>query len=299
MTDQAAHQFNHWHRYLIGVAYRMLGSVVEAEDAVQDAYLRWHHADHRSVTDVRAYLTTTISRLCLDRLRAAHRRRETYVGPWLPEPLIEDPEADAEALAGEVSFALMLALERLSPLERAAFLLHDVFGQDFRQVAVSLNRSEASCRQLASRARKSVQAERPRYPVTPGEHNQLTERFFDAARSGDVTALKTLLSDSVTLHTDGGGKRIAARRLIIGADKVSRFFSGLARKAMSTQPLWVRPVLVNGLPGWLTVEQDQLPQITTLDVVNDRIHALYIVRNPDKLKHLTAFLPEKFAARGR
>lgn len=298
MVDQGAHQFNHWRRYLTGVAYRMLGSVAEAEDAVQDAYLRWHEADHRSVTDVRAYLTTITSRLCLDRLRAAHRRRETYVGPWLPEPLIAAPDADGEALASDVSFALMLALERLSPLERAAFLLHDVFGQDFRQVALSLNRSEASCRQLASRARKSVQAERPRYPVTPGEHNQLTERFFDAARSGDVTALKALLSESVTLHTDGGGKRIAARRLIVGADKVSRFFAGLARKSTSSQPLWVRSVLVNGLPGWLTVEQDQLPQITTLDVVDGSIHALYIVRNPDKLKHLAEFLPENLFARG-
>tara|TARA_R110001599_G_scaffold60135_2_gene167189 strand:- start:101 stop:1000 length:900 start_codon:yes stop_codon:yes gene_type:complete len=297
VTDQPAQQFNHWRRYLTSVAYRMLGSVTEAEDAVQDAYLRWHDTDHRSVTDVRAYLTTITSRLCLDRLRAAHRHRELYVGPWLPEPLLEAPDAatDAEALASDVSFALMLALERLSPLERAAFLLRDVFGLDYRQVALSLDRSEASCRQLASRARKSVQAERPRFPVTSGEHSQLTERFFDAARTGDVTTLMALLSDSVILHTDGGGKRIAARRLIFGADRVSRMFAGLARKSNSTQPLWVQSVLVNGLPGWLTIEQDGLPQITTLDVVDGRIQAVYVVRNPDKLKHLAEYLPAALA----
>lgn len=295
MTEQPAYQFDEWRRYLTGVAYRMLGSVTEAEDVVQDAYLRWHDADHLSVSDVRAYLTTVTSRLCLDRLRSAHRQRETYVGPWLPEPLLEAPDtsADAEALASDVSFALMLALERLSPLERAAFLLHDVFGLDFGQVAASLNRSEASCRQLASRARKRVQAERPRYHVTAGEHSQLTDRFFDAARSGDVSTLKVLLTENATLHTDGGGKRIAARRLIFGADKIARFFEGLARKAASSRPRWVKPVIVNGRPGWLTIEQDGLPQVTTLDVADNRVQALYIVRNPDKLRHLADQFPER------
>ncbi|MEP1217406.1 MAG: sigma-70 family RNA polymerase sigma factor [Marinobacter sp.] len=294
MAEQPAHQFDQWRRYLTGVAYRMLGSVTEAEDVVQDAYLRWHDADHLSVTDVRAYLTTVTSRLCLDRLRSAHRQRESYVGPWLPEPLLEVPDtsADAEALASDVSFALMLALERLSPLERAAFLLHDVFGLDFGQVAVSLNRSEASCRQLASRARKRVQADRPRYQVTAGEHSQLSDRFFDAARSGDVSTLKTLLSENATLHTDGGGKRIAALRVITGADKISRFLEGVARKSTPSGPRWVSPVLVNGLPGWLTIEQDGLPQVMTLDVAEGRVQALYIVRNPDKLRHLADQLPE-------
>ncbi|MDN3556857.1 sigma-70 family RNA polymerase sigma factor [Halomonas maura] len=297
MTDRPTRQFNDWRRYLIGVAYRMLGSVTEAEDVVQDAYLRWHDADHPSVTDVRAYLTTVTSRLCLDRLRAAHRQREIYVGPWLPEPLMEPLEApvDAEVLASDVSFALMLALERLSPLERAAFLLHDVFALDFPQVAITLERSEASCRQLASRARKRVQAERPRYPVMPGEHGRLTERFLDAARSGDVTTLKVLLSESATLHTDGGGKRMAARRVIVGADKISRFFAGLARKPTSSAPRWVKPVMVNGLPGWLTIEQDGLPQVLALEVAGDRILSLYVVRNPDKLRHLVDYLPERFA----
>ena len=295
MTEQSARQFNHWRRYLTSIAYRMLGSVSEAEDVVQDAYLRWHDADHLSVNDVRDYLTTVTSRLCLDRLRIAHRQREVYVGPWLPEPLVETLESpvDPEALASDVSFALMLALERLSPLERAAFLLHDVFGLDFGQVAISLERSETSCRQLASRARKKVQASRPRYQVAASEHSQLTQRFFEAARSGDVTELTALLSDSATLHTDGGGKRVAARRLIIGADKISRFFAGLARKSASSIPRWVNPVIVNGLPGWLTIEHDGLPQIMTLEVVDSRIQALYVVRNPDKLRHLADQLPER------
>lgn len=297
MTDRPARQFNDWRRYLTGVAYRMLGSVTEAEDVVQDAYLRWHEADHPSVADVRAYLTTITSRLCLDRLRAAHRQRETYVGPWLPEPLMEPVEApvEAEAQASDVSFALMLALERLSPLERAAFLLHDVFALDFAQIAITLERSEASCRQLASRARKRVRAERPRFPVTPREHDQLTDRFLAAARSGDVTTLKALLSERAILHTDGGGKRMAARRLILGADRISRFFAGLARKATSSGPRWVRPVIVNGLPGWLTIEQDGLPQVMALEVAGERIRALYVVRNPDKLRHLVDHLPDRLA----
>lgn len=295
MTEQPAQQFDQWRDYLIGMAYRMLGSVTEAEDVVQDAYLRWHDVHHHSVTDVRAYLTTVTSRLCLDRLRAAHRQREIYIGPWLPEPVVESVEApsEAETLASDVSFALMLALERLSPLERAAFILHDAFGMDFTQVAASLDRSEASCRQLASRARKKMQDSRPRYQVTPAQHGELTDRFFDAARSGDVGALKALLSDSATLHTDGGGKRIAARRLIFGADKISRFFEGLARKAVSPSPRWVKPVFVNGLPGWLTIEHDGLPQVMTLEIAGDRIQALYIVRNPDKLRHLDNHLQDQ------
>lgn len=223
MSAQPAHQFDRWRRYLTGVAYRMLGSVTEAEDVVQDAYLRWHDADHLSVTDVRAYLTTVTSRLCLDRLRSAHRQRETYVGPWLPEPLLEAPDTSVDAEA------------------------------------------------LTSRARKRVQAARPRYQVTAGEHSQLTDRFFDAARSGDVSTLKVLLSENATLHTDGGGKRIAARRLIFGADKIGRFFEGLARKSTSLSPRWVNPVVVSGRPGWLTIEQDGLPQVMTLDVAEDRV----------------------------
>lgn len=295
MTEQTARQFNHWRHYLIGVAYRMLGSVTEAEDVVQDAYLRWHKADHHSVNDVRAYLTTVTSRLCLDRLRSAYRVRETYDGPWLPEPLLEDSDTpeDAESLASDVSFALMLALERLSPLERAAFLLHDVFDLDFNQVSASLKRSEASCRQLASRARKQVQASRPRYHVSAGEHSQLTERFYDAARSGDISTLRALLSENATLHTDGGGKRIAARRLIYGAEKIGRFFHGIARKPTSSSPRWMKPVVVNGRPGWLTIEHDGLPQVMTLDVTDNRIVALYIVRNPDKLHHLVDHFPRE------
>lgn len=295
MTEQPARQFNYWRRYLTSLAYRMLGSVSEAEDVVQDAYLRWHDADHLSVNDVRAYLTTVTSRLCLDRLRTAHRQREVYVGPWLPEPLLEtlDTPADSDGLASDVSFALMLALERLSPLERASFLLHDVFGVEFGQVAISLKRSETSCRQLASRARKKVQDAHPRYSVVTEEHSQLTQRFFEAARSGDVAELQALLSESAILHTDGGGKRVAARRLIIGADKISRFFAGLARKSRSLNSCWVNALIVNGLPGWLTIEHDGLPQIMTLEIVDSRIHSVYVVRNPDKLRHLADQLPER------
>lgn len=293
MNDESTQQFEQWRRYLTGVAYRMLGSVTESEDVVQDAYLRWHNTDHGTVEDPRAYLTTVTSRLCLDRLRSARQQRETYIGPWLPEPLVESPDTpmEVEALASDVSYALMLALERLSPLERVAFLLHDVFGLDFGQVAASLDRSEATCRQLASRARKRVEAGRPRYRVTPDEHGEVADRFFTAARTGDVAALQRLLSENVTLQSDGGGKRIAALRLLQGVDRICRLFSAVARRAESADPPWVKRVNVNGLPGWLTIEEDGLPQVTTVEIDDGRIQAVYIIRNPDKLRHLVDHLP--------
>lgn len=294
MSKQLARDFKLWRDYLVGVAYRMLGSVVEAEDVVQEVYLRWHQTERCSVKDVRAYLTTVASRLCLDRLKAASRHRETYIGPWLPEPLIETREQpfEAEALARDTSFALMLTLERLSPLERAAFLLHDVFGLAFRDVAASLDREEATCRQLARRARQQVKNAGSRYRVSRSQHEQLANRFFTASRTGNIEVLRELLISEATLHTDGGGKRIAARRVIYGADKICRFFAGLARKkAPSSNPKWSRFLTVNGLPGWLTVEEDGLPQVTALELNDDGVQAVYVMRNPDKLKHLEHHLP--------
>lgn len=242
----------------------------------------------------RAYLSTVVSRLCLDLWKEARRHRETYVGPWLPEPLVEDlaVRPAEEHLAHDVSFALMLALERLSPLERAAFLLHDVFDMDFSTVATTLNRSEAACRQLAKRARGHIQNARPRFDVEPEENERITEAFFKASRAGDTATLSSLLANDAILHTDGGGVRSAALRLIRGADKVCRFFAGIALKKRGKPPLWAQERTINGMPGYLTVEADGLPQTISLAIVNGRITDIYVMRNPNKMDHLAKVVPE-------
>lgn len=276
---------------LKGLAYRLLGSLMDAEDVVQDAWLRWQNAAAAAtvVETPRAYLSSIVTRLCLDRLKQARRRREVYVGPWLPEPVLEDPALHAlpaERLAGEVTFALMLALERLSPLERAAFILHDVFDVPFDEVARTLGRSEDTCRQLARRARAHVAAERPRYAVPDATGEAVAEAFFSAARSGDTAALARLLAAEATLHTDGGGRKVAALNIIRGGAKVLRFFAGIARKPTSAPPREERACRLNGLPARLTVEADGTRQATAVEVVDGRVTAVYIVRNPDKLARL-------------
>lgn len=290
MMDTAP-TFEQHRSHLKGLAYRMLGSVSEAEDIVQDAYLRWHQTDTTAVDNPRAFLSKVVSRLCLDRWKDASRKREQYVGPWLPEPLVTDDAASTCELEREVSYALMLALERLSPLERAAFLLHDVFGLPFDEVATALDRSAPACRQLATRARQNVQADRPRFEVGASDSRRVAEAFFTAARQGDTTALRDLLVADATFHSDGGGVRSAALRVITGVDKLCRLFAALARKAEGSGPLWARPMVINGLPGFLTVEQDGQLQTTALDIVDGRIANIYIVRNPHKLTHLAERVP--------
>ena len=238
MMDPAL-SFEPHRRRLLGLAYRMLGSLAEAEDAVQDAYLRWHAVDRDQVTDPRAFLTTATTRICLDVLRSARARREEYVGPWLPEPVVDTkalaPDAQTE-LAEDLSIALLLALDRLSPLERAAFLLHDVFDCSFSEVARALDRSEAACRQLASRARTHVREARPRDESVARDraddattkHEELVSAFVDAARSGDLDALMSMLAEDARLVADGGGKVQAALNVIDGADRIARFIIGVS-----------------------------------------------------------------------
>lgn len=298
MDDPAKAFEPHRHR-LLGLAYRMTGSVAEAEDAVQDAYLKWHGTDREAIRDTRAYLTTVVTRLCLDRLRERRRSRESYVGPWLPEPLPgatgNQGEADEE-LADDVSFALMLALERLSPLERAAFLLHDVFELDFRDVASALDRSATACRRLASRARAHVQAGRPRFSVSPQHRDQVVDAFLGAARSGDTETLRALLAEDVVFHSDGGGRKVAALKPIPGAERVARLLWAIARRASWAGPLWSEQLALNGMPGSLSVERDGTLQSMALAIVDGRIEAIYVVRNPDKLAHLIPRLPEGIRA---
>jgi RNA polymerase sigma-70 factor (ECF subfamily) len=264
----------------------MLGSLAEAEDVVQDAWLRWSPVEE-PVERPAAYLTRVVTRLCIDRMRSARARRETYVGAWLPEPLINT--TDDEDQADDVTLTLMLALERLSPLERAAFLLHDVFGVALSDVAGTLDRDAAAVRQLATRARRHVRDARPRYPVDRAEAERIITAFFAAARDGDASALSSLLAEDVVLHSDGGGKVLAFHNPIRGLARMLRLFAGLARKH-AFRPELLRLAMIDGLPGYVSIDRGALLQTTALDIRDGRIAAIYITRNPDKLRHVAALV---------
>ena len=269
---------------LIRIAYRMLGSVADAEDVVQEAFLRWLDADRDAVREPEAYLRRVVTRLCLDHLKSARRRRETYVGPWLPEPVVE-AESDVD---DDITLPLMLALERLSPLERAAFLLHDVFGVAFEEIAETIGREPATCRQLASRARTHIHGERPRFPIPRERGLQIAAAFFAATRQGDMQSLQSLLSEDVTAYADGGGKAPAALQPIAGLDNVKQLFARLAVIFAVEMSRLVRYGFINGLPGFVTIEQDDTLQTTALEIEGGRIVGIYVTRNPDKLRHLAA-----------
>ena len=297
MTEAALlESFDRHRRLLFTVAYQMLGSVADAEDVVQDAWLRWSAVDRDDVVDERAYLVRIASRLALDRLRSARSRRETYVGPWLPEPLATEPAAEgdpAEAveLGEQVSMALLVVLETLSPVERAVFVLREVFGMQVTEVARVLDRSEAAVRQLAHRAREHVQARQPRFDTDRQAQREITEQFFAAIAGGDVDALLAVLSPGVVLVSDGGGKVSAARRPIVGADKVARFLVSVAAKGLEIPDLQVRLTEVNGQLGvaaWAGGE----PFLSISPVVDDgRIEQVLVVANPDKLAGLGVLPP--------
>jgi RNA polymerase sigma-70 factor, ECF subfamily len=277
--DDAAGSFDPLRPKLMRVAYRMLGSVADAEDVLQEAFIRWLGVDRSGVREPEAFLRSTVTRLCLDQLKSARHQRETYVGPWLPDPIIDEEEED-------VTLPLMLALERLSPLERAAFLLHDVFGVEFEEVAVTIGRDVAACRQLAARARAHVREARPRFQVEKQRGLDLAKAFFAASRSGDLKALGAMLAADVSVHADGGGKRSAAMKPISGFDAVIKFHEYLAAHFQKNASKLVRVGLVNGLPGFITLEADGELQTTALEIEGGKVVAIYVVRNPDKLKHL-------------
>ena len=299
MSNPAA-SFEPYRRRLLGLAYRMLGSMADAEDAVQEAYLRWHGADRDHVAEPKAFLMTTTTRICLDMLTSARARREEYVGPWLPEPIIDTaalaPDSRTE-LAEDLSFALLLTLDRLSPLERAAFLLHDVFDFSFNEVATALDRSAAACRQLAARARTHVRAARPRGATSAparsqeidAKHAQLMSAFLAAMGSGDVDAVRQLLASDVRVVTDGGGKVRSALDTVEGADRAARFLVEVTRPrpdAWWRHDFTVRFATINGLPGVVVDAPEGAMQTSAFDIENGLIRALYVVRNPDKLRHL-------------
>jgi RNA polymerase sigma-70 factor, ECF subfamily len=287
-TEREGASFESHRRALTGLAYRMLGSRAEAEDVVQDAYLRWHAADRDAVAEPRRYLGTVVTRLCLDRMKSARARREVYVGQWLPEPVVDETlDADAAGdLAHDLSVALMLVLERLSPLERASFLLHDVFGLDFAEVARTLQRGEAACRQLAVRARAHIEDARPRFPASREQGERLAAAFAAAAQNGDTATLTKLLAEDAVLYSDGGGKRVAALNPIYGADKILRFLAGITRKNPALSSMQVRPATVNGLAGFVLREDDGAIDTLAFEHDGSRIVAIYVVRNPEKLRHV-------------
>jgi RNA polymerase sigma-70 factor (ECF subfamily) len=278
----AAASFDPLRPLLIRVAYRMLGSVADAEDVVQEAFLRWLDVDRDQVREPEAFLRRVVTRLCLDQLKSARHRRETYIGPWLPEPVVEAAEDEVD----DVTLPLMLALERLSPLERAAFLLHDVFGVGFEEIAETIGREPASCRQLASRARAHVRAARPRFPMPKERGMEIAAAFFAASRHGDMQQLRALLAEDVAMHSDGGGKTPAVRRPIVGLESVVELHAALARIFATKMSRIVRYGFINGLPGFVTIEQDGILQTTALDIADGKIVGIYVMRNPDKLRHL-------------
>jgi len=274
--------------FLVRLAYRMLGSFAEAEDVVQDAFLRWRDVAQSEVTHPRAYLARVVSRLCLDRMKST-ARRETYVGTWLPDPVVTPP---GEPLADDLSLALLLTLERLSPLERAAFLLHDVFDMDYAQIAETLDRSEAACRQLAARAREHVRSERPRFEANDEARDKLVDAFQAAAAAGDIEALAQMLAEDAVFYQDGGGKRRAVLKPLHGKDKIVRFFEGAVRHRASNRGDGAagfdhfERVQINGLPGFVVHTHNGIETIA-LEIAGDRIVAIYAIRNPDKLRHLS------------
>jgi RNA polymerase sigma-70 factor (ECF subfamily) len=283
--DEATILFEAHRPRLVRLAYRMLGSMAEAEDIVQEGWLRWQRVDLDEVLEPSAFLRRIITRLCLDAMKSARARRETYVGSWLPEPVVE-PQDDTTR-PDELTLTLMLVLERLSPLERAAFLLHDVFGDPLDEIATALDRDAAAVRQLAVRARRHVRAARLRYPVAREEGDRMAHAFFTASNSGDLAALRSLLAQTVVLTADGGGKVHAFLNPIFGLDRVLRLYHGLHRKPAGEPASFIKPLWIDGLPGYASRERDGVLQTTAFEIDNGRIVAIYITRNPEKLTDVT------------
>ncbi|MFG3332748.1 RNA polymerase sigma-70 factor [Streptomyces tendae] len=289
-TDTATDVFEEHRPVLLGVAYRMLGRLADAEDVVQEAWLRWSGADRSTVREPRGYLVRVTTRLAVDRLRQVKSRGETYVGPWLPEPYVTDfgdaaPDAAERAvLADSVSLAVLVVLESLSPLERAVFVLREAFGYPYAEIAAMLERGEAAVRQLAGRARKHVEERRPRYDVDPAQRRDLTERFLAAAAEGDLAGLLATLAPDVRLVGDSGGRSRAPLRVLESADKVGRFLFAVAQQGIPDATFHF--LELNGGPALLVRSGGKPDSVLQVDVAEGRIQAVYIIRNPDKLASL-------------
>jgi RNA polymerase sigma-70 factor (ECF subfamily) len=291
-ADAAA--FEEWRPLLFGIAYRMLGSAADAEDAVQDACVRWLRRGDEPVESVRSYLVTIVTRLCLDELDSARAKRVSYAGPWLPEPVVTD-EAWAVEQADSLSLAFLVLLEELTPLERAAYLLHDVFGYSFDEVGVSLGRAPAACRQLGARARRHIEERRQRFDADLQHGKELTDRFLVACATGDLSALLTMLSHDVVVWTDGGGKVRAAVRPVVGSHRSSRFLLNVAKRVHGVP----RPAVLNGQPATVFVQDGDVVAALVLDIIGGSIVGVRVVSNPDKLERLSAQLGSSETTSGR
>jgi RNA polymerase sigma-70 factor, ECF subfamily len=276
---------------LFSIAYRMLGSVMDAEDLVQDAYLRWQEAPETDVRSPRAYLATIVTRLAINQLQSARAKRETYMGTWLPEPLLTEETADPSAaleLMESLSMAFLVLLERLSPVERAVFLLHDVFDFEYTEIARIVDKTEVNCRQLLARARKRVGAPRARFETDPDQARRLVQRFTDATFAGDMDGLLAVLAEDITLWADGGGKVPgAALQPVRGASSVARFALGIMGRVVPADSV-VRPAEINGQPGFIAYVSGRPLAALIFDVRGGRIHTIHAIGNPDKLRTLPA-----------
>lgn len=292
MSETGQDAFEEHRPMLEGLAYRMCGVLADAQDIVQETHIRWCSADRSRIDNPRAWLVTVCSRLAMDLMKSARVRREQYVGAWLPEPFLESSESSPDAQAhtdDSVSIALMVAMERLTPSERAAFLLHDVFDYDFREIASIIGKSEALCRKSASRARKAVDEKRPRFAASPDAHRQLLNAFFEAVRAGDPEPLKALLAESVELHSDGGGRVKTAPSVLHGRETVATFFLEVWRENVpSRESVRIVPQWFNGQPGVLIYQQGQLVAALCLALEKGIITRLFALRNPEKLAAFVA-----------
>jgi RNA polymerase sigma-70 factor (TIGR02957 family) len=294
MLDGDAEMFEAHRDMMFGVAYRMLGTVADAEDAVQDAWLRWSAAPRHDVAQPRAYLTKIITNTSLNRLRSVRARREAYVGPWLPEPLLtkENPDmAERAVVAESVSLAMLVVLESLTPEERAVFVLREVFGVSYAEIGSALGRTDVSVRQIGHRAREHVQARRPRFTVDQGQQREVTRRFLDAADGGDIDGLIAVLAPDVTLTSDGGGLVRAARRPVTGADKVARLMAGLAARVRAqlygSDPVY-EVTQINGGPGLLITVGGRVFVAMAWEVVDGQVTVIHLINSPDKLAAISA-----------
>lgn len=279
--------FNQYRSLLFAIAYRMLGSAMDAEDIVQETFLRWQRVNLMEIESPKAYLTTIATRLCLDQLRSARAQREVYVGPWLPEPLLTESAPDSAeiaAVADSLSMAFLLLMESLSPLERAVYLLREVFDYDYPEIGRIVGKSEVYCRQIVSRARQHLASHRLRYEVLPGQQQRLSQQFAQACFSGDLSGLTAMLAEDIVLQADGGGKIKAAMRPIYGPDRVARFLLGILSKISAG--FTIRPTQINGQPGIITYVNAQPENVMSLDIIGERIGRIYVVVNPDKLRGL-------------
>lgn len=279
--------FNHYRPLLFAIAYRMLGTVTDAEDMVQETFLRWQQVTEVTVKSAKTYLSTITTRLCIDHLRSARVQREQYVGSWLPEPIVTqqtvDPAAQVE-LADSLSMAFLVMLERLSPIERAVFLLRDVFEYDYDEIGRMVGKSPANCRQILRRSRQHITAQRPRFSVSRHQQEQITALFLEASTQGSLQGLLSLLADDITLWADGGGQVAAALKPLQGAIKVARFLLAIQHKWLNSSVSHI--VEINGQLGIVQVVNDTIHSATTFEIVDGCIRSIYIIRNPQKLRQV-------------